>query len=280
MRCHGHLDKQPLAAGADFSLGHRGHFGPDLFVLRDRPVGCPLAAMKFLHHVVCGPLEGMDAIHGSYISHLLLVRFFPFAAPRGGANPLLDRAPHGHAFAVGRHHQDRTLFLRRRGCRVSAKGLGMLGDPLAHHFGRPLAGAQAQQHPQRLTGFVERILHAQSLQPVLQHVGKLSRQHSQRFIQRRPFDFLPLPPGIDEPPNHQFAEDRQVSSRARLCQPLHLVPVVRQGLPGIAVPCAATCASNKVRPTSSSCENNSRSNSSIRNGFRPTSRTSWHSAAN
>ena len=57
---------------------------------------------------------------------------------------------------------------------------------------------------------MERLLDAQPLQPVHQHVRKLSRRETQPGIQRDMLDLLPFPHSVHPPLDHKLTEDREV----------------------------------------------------------------------
>ena len=65
MRGNCHLDKQPLAAQARLALGHMRHLGPDLFVLRHRPIGGPFSASDLIEHLVSRPARAVDRVDRS-----------------------------------------------------------------------------------------------------------------------------------------------------------------------------------------------------------------------
>ena len=179
----GHLDEQPLAAGTRFAFRHACHLGPDLFMLRRRPVGGPLFPGQFIDHLVGRAAKAVDGIHRPHVGHLLLVGFFSFAATRIRAARAL---PAGGAWAPPCRRRWPPGFRLPRpgvGGMLQPEGFGVLGHPLVHLLGRSLAGRQPQQRAQRSRRFVKRLFHAQPLQPVFQHIGELAGRQSQAFVE-------------------------------------------------------------------------------------------------
>ena len=83
---------------------------------------------------------------------------------------------------------------------------------------------------------MKRLFHAQPLEPVLQHIGELAGRQSQTFVEWRTGDLLFLALGVDTAADEQFAEDRQITSRARLFQPANQATVRRLQLrAGVAI---------------------------------------------
>ena len=68
-------------------------------------------------------------------------------------------------------------------------------------------------------GLGERLLEAEPLAPVLQHVGEVALGQAQPLVQRDPLDLLALPGAVDDPRDGQLAEDRDVAAVMPLGQP-------------------------------------------------------------
>ena len=97
----------------------------------------------------------------------------------------------------------------------------------------------------------KRLLHAQRLIPVLQHIGADAFGQLQAIVERHELDLLSFATAVDHARKHERAEDRLIDAAMFLFQPLQAAAVGQpRSSPWSPLPSRPKTSANAARPSS------------------------------